>query len=90
MIVLNKVDRLESPSAVRLPDRPALCVSARRGDGVEALRAALRTQVLDLPGIEVLRFALEGGQALQVALSTEVVLARRFSDQGIEIIVRRR
>lgn len=90
MIVLNKVDRLESISGVRLPDRPALCVSARRGDGIEALRAALRVRVLELPGIEVLRFAPEGGKALQVALSTEVVLARRFSDQGIEIVVRRR
>lgn len=90
LIVLNKVDRLESAAAVSLPDRPGLCISARRGDGLESLRAALRTSVLALPGIEVLRFAPEGGKALQAALSTEVVLARRFSDQGIEIVVRRR
>lgn len=90
LVVLNKVDRLESADAARLPDRPALCISARRGDGLEALRAALRARVLALPGIEVLRFAPEGGRALQAALATEVVLARRFSDQGIEIVVRRR
>jgi len=90
LVVPNKVDRLESPEAVHLPDRPALCVSARRGDGIDALRAALRARVLALPGIEVLRFGPEGGAALQAALSTEVVLARRFSETGIEVVVRRR
>lgn len=90
LVVLNKVDRLAAVDSVCLPDRPALCISARRGDGLEALRAALRARVLELPGVEVLRFPPEGGPALQAVLSAEVVLARRFSDEGIEVVLRHR
>ena len=89
LVVLNKLDRLGEPVPA-VADRPTVGISAKRGDGLDVLRARLRERVLALPGIEVLRFGPEGGAELQRALALEVVLARRYSHDGIELVVRRR
>ncbi|HNX51159.1 MAG TPA: GTPase HflX [Thermoanaerobaculaceae bacterium] len=89
LVVLNKLDKLGEPVPA-MADRPTVGISARRGDGLDLLRARLRDRVLALPGIEVLCFGPEGGALLQRALALEVVLARKYSDDGIELVVRRR
>jgi 50S ribosomal subunit-associated GTPase HflX len=70
-------------------DREAVPISARTGAGLDELRAALRNRVLLQPGLEVMRFPPEGGEALQRALRDESVVARRFTSSGIELVVRR-
>jgi 50S ribosomal subunit-associated GTPase HflX len=67
-----------------------VAISALTGKGLEELRSELRSAVLSQPGIDVLRFPAEGGADLQRALREETVVARRFSETGIELIVRRR
>jgi 50S ribosomal subunit-associated GTPase HflX len=67
-----------------------VAISALTGRGLDRLRSELRSAVLSQPGIEVLRFPAAGGEELQHALREETVIARRFSDAGIELVVRRR
>ena len=87
VVALNKIDRLEStPEPVAGASVP---ISARTGAGLDALRTTLRERVLAQPGIEVLRFPSSGGEELQRALREERILARRFSADGIELVVRR-
>jgi GTP-binding protein HflX len=90
VVALNKVDRIEGAPPPAPPDRDVVVISALTGQGVDDLRSRLRATVLSQPGIEVLRFPAEGGEELQRALQEETVVARRFSERGIELIVRRR
>ena len=90
VIALNKIDRLEDGPPPAPPDRTAVAISALTGRGLDRLRSELRSAVLSQPGIEVLSFPASGGEALQHALQEETVIARRFSDAGIELVVRRR
>jgi GTP-binding protein HflX len=90
LVVLNKIDRLDSGLPPAPPDRTVVALSALTGEGVGRLRSELRSAVLSQPGLEVLRFPAEGGQELQRALQEETVIARRFSDAGIELVVKRR
>ena len=89
IVALNKVDRVDGPPPAP-PGRATVAISALTGEGLDELRAALAAAVLAQPGLEVLRFPVEGGQALQRALREEIVVARRFSAAGIELVVRRR
>ncbi|MFH1177899.1 MAG: GTPase HflX [Acidobacteriota bacterium] len=88
VVALNKIDRLDEPPVLPA-DRLAVAISASRGEGIEELLATLRRAVLAQPGLEVLRFPPEGGKSLQRALQEEIVVARRFTEEGIELVVRR-
>jgi GTPase len=90
LVGLNKVDRLGGARPVAPADRDAVRLSALTGAGLDELRAAIRTRVLSQPGLETLRFPPEGGEELQRALRDESVVARRFTADGIELVVRRR
>jgi len=90
LVVCNKVDRFDEAEPPMLPDRPAVAVSALNGAGLPALRAAIAARLLDGPGLAVLRFPPEGGEALQRALEEESIVARRFTAEGVELVVRRR
>jgi len=90
VVVLNKVDRLDGVPPPAPPDRTVVAISALTGEGLEALRSELRAVVLSQPGLETLRFSADGGEALQRALREETVVARRFTDAGVELVVRRR
>ncbi len=90
LVVLNKVDRLDGAPPPPPDGRPALAVSALTGAGVSALQQAIRARILDHPDLEVLRFPPEGGEALQRALAERSVIARRFTADAVELVVRRR
>ena len=90
VIALNKIDRIEGGLPPAPPDRTVVAISALTGKGLDRLRSELRSAVLGQPGIEVLRFPAAGGAELQRALREETVVARRFSENGIELMVRRR
>ena len=90
IVVLNKTDRLDGVLPPAPPDRTAVAVSALTGDGLDALRSEVRRVVLAQPGLQTLRFPAEGGEELQRALREETVVARRFTGDGVELVVRRR
>jgi GTPase len=90
IVVLNKVDRLDGALPPAPLDRTVVAISALTGEGIDALKSGLRTAVLSQPGLETIRFPAAGGEALQRALQDETVVARRFTEDGIELVVRRR
>jgi len=90
VIALNKIDRIDGGPPPAPPDRTVVTISALTGQGLDRLRSEVRSAVLSEPGIEVLRFPAAGGEELQRALQEETVVARRFSEAGIELVVRRR
>jgi GTPase len=89
LVGLNKVDRVDGAPPFAPPEREAVLLSALRGEGLDELRVAIRARVLQQPGLEVLRFPPEGGEELQRVLRDEIVVARRFTASGIELVVRR-
>ncbi len=89
IVALNKTDRLGGPFLVPETGRATVPVSALEGTGLELLRTAVRERVLAAPDLETLRFPAEGGPELQRALKEEIVVARRFTAEGIELVVRR-
>jgi GTP-binding protein HflX len=89
LVVLNKVDRLEGMVPPAPPGCRSVAVSALTGEGLDALRRALATTLLSQPGLQTLRFAPEGGVDLERALRDEQIVARRFTTEGIELVVRR-
>lgn len=89
LVVLNKVDRLDGAAPPVPPGHASVAVSALTGAGTETLREALRALLLSQPGLETLRFGLEGGAELERALRDEQIVARRFTADGIELVVRR-
>jgi GTP-binding protein HflX len=90
IVALNKVDRLDGTPPVSPESRTAVPVSALTGAGVPALQQAIRARILEQPDVEVLRFPPEGGEALQRALAERTVIARRFTTESVELVVRRR
>ena len=91
IVALNKVDRLDGvPPPLPPAGRDAVVLSALTGAGVPELQIAIRTRVLEQPDVEILRFPPEGGEALQRALAEHTVVARRFTAEGIELVVRKR
>ena len=88
VLALNKIDLLQEPPPAPL-QRTAVAISARTGAGLGDLQRVLRQRILALPGLEVLRFPAEGGEALRTAMATEDVVAQRFTTDGIELVVRR-
>jgi len=89
LVVLNKVDRCAGGVPPPPAGRRGVRISALTGEGLDELRRAVADAVLAGPGLETLRFPPEGGAELQRALAEETVVARRFSDTGIELVVRR-
>jgi GTP-binding protein HflX len=89
LVALNKIDRLDGSAPAGPDGRQTVAISAATGAGVDTLRAALARAILSQPDVTVLRFPPEGGVALQRALREETVVARRFGDRGIELVVRR-
>lgn len=89
VLAYNKIDRVPGLLPPRPPERQGVALSALTGEGVGHLRLLLRQQVLAQPGLETLTFPPEGGETLQRALQREMVVARRFSASGIELVVRR-
>jgi GTP-binding protein HflX len=89
LVVLNKVDRLDGALPLDPPGRTVVGISAARGDGVDDLKAALRRAVLASPELEVRQFPPEGGAGLERAMREEQIVARRFTADGIELVVRR-
>jgi GTP-binding protein HflX len=90
LVALNKVDRLDGTPPVSPAGRLAVPVSALTGAGVPALQQAIRARILEQPDVEVLRFPPEGGEALQRALAERTVIARRFTAEAVELVVRKR
>jgi len=90
IVGLNKIDRIEGPLPAAPEAREAVAISAATGEGLDRLRAKLAHVVLTQPDIATLRFPPEGGVELERALRDEYVLARRFSSDGIELMVRRK
>ena len=91
IVALNKGDRLDGvPPPLPPAGRDAVVLSALTGAGVPELQIAIRTRVLEQPDVEILRFPPEGGEALQRALAEHTVVARRFTAEGIELVVRKR
>ena len=88
--MLNKADRLDGALPPAPADRNVVAIFALTGDGIEALRTEIRAALLEQPGMETLRFPADGGEELQRALREETVVARRFTEDGIELVVRRR
>ncbi len=89
IVALNKTDRLEGTPPRPPAGRRGVAVSALTGEGVAELRALLRERVLDQPDLETMRFPPEGGPELQRALREERIVARRFTAEGVELVVRR-
>lgn len=89
LVALNKTDRLDGEPPLPPSDRRSYLISARTGEGIAELRAAIRGVILSQPGLEVLRLPPEGGEPLERALREEEVVARRFGPEGIELVVRR-
>ncbi len=89
IVALNKIDRLDGGLPPAPVGRTVVAISALTGQGLDELRSAMAAAVLAQPGLEVLRFPAAGGEELQRALSGEIVVARRFSEAGIELVVRR-
>lgn len=90
IVVLNKIDRVDGPPPPAPLGRTAVALSALTGEGLDELRTVVRGAVLADPHLETLRFPPEGGRALESALRDESVIARRFTAEGIELVVRRR
>jgi len=90
IVVLNKADRLDGALPPAPVDRNVVAISALTGEGIEALRTEIRAALLEQPAMETLRFPADGGEELQRALREETVVARRFTEDGIELVVRRR
>ena len=91
IVALNKIDRLDGALPLG-PGRPRRRrdLGADRAGPRRAALGAVAPRVLAQPGLEVLRFPAEGGEELQRALRDEIVVARRYSETGIELVVRRR
>lgn len=87
VLALNKIDLLEEPPHPPL-QRTAVALSARTGAGVDELKAVLRGNILNRPGLQVLRFPPAGGEELRRALARQDIVAQRFTPEGIELVVR--
>ncbi len=89
MVVLNKTDLLGSRPLPHLPDgREAVGVSARTGAGVDALRDAIRTELLSAPDVAFLRVPLDEAEMVRRAVSLPHQLARRFGDDWVGVAMR--
>ena len=89
IVALNKIDRCAGKVPNAPDGRRGVRVSSLTGKGLDDLRRLIADAILGGPGLETLHFPPEGGESLQIALAEETVIARRFSDTGIELVVRR-
>ena len=90
IVVLNKVDLADPPTLARLQrDEPgSLLVSARRGDGIEELRAAVAGR-LPRPDVEVAALVpYSRGDLVSRAHSEGTVTSTEFESSGTRICAR--
>jgi len=87
IVVLNKSDRLSGGRAAALRSaRPeAVLVSARTGEGLDSLRAALARHLDLVPQSVRLRFAASDGRAIAGVYNAGRVVAHEVLDDQVEI-----
>ena len=89
LVVLNKIDLVvpaRPPAGARSAGVTA--VSAVSGEGVDALKVAIRTALLSAPDVAVLRVPLEEAELVQRAVALPHQLARRFEDGAVQLAMR--
>lgn len=90
LVVLNKIDLLRGEPVEFPAGRRVLPVSARTGEGLEALRQAIGGTLVERGLVEVVRFPLAEGASFQRALGDSRVVGRRFTQKGLELYRLRR
>lgn len=90
LVALNKVDLLQEEPPGLLERSRSFFVSARTGQGLEQLRAALAEELVHTGLVDVVRVSLESGEELRSALARTDLVGRSFSDDGVALYVRRR
>jgi len=89
MVGMNKIDLLEGPARpAPPPPREWVPLSAITGEGLDRLKATLRGRLLSAPEVMVLRIPLEQTLAVERALALPHRVARRFSDEHLDLAVR--
>ncbi len=89
LVVANKIDLLAGGESVQARlTRRGVAVSALTGAGVEALRAAIRRELLSAPGVAFLRVPLDQTELVERAVNLPHQLARRFGDRVVELAMR--
>lgn len=89
LVVLNKID-LVVPGRPRTTVRSAgtAAVSAATGEGIEALKDAIRTALLSAPDVAILRVPLEKAELVRRAVALPHQLARRFEEASVQLAMR--
>ncbi len=89
IVVMNKIDLLESGGAPRPPsERPWAAVSAVTGAGLDELRGLLRRELLAASDVAVLSIPLDDAAAVERALALPHRVARRFRSKMLDLAVR--
>lgn len=89
VVVLNKIDLVvpaRPPAGARSAGVTA--VSAVSGEGVDALKIAIRTALLSAPDVAILRVPLEETELVQRAVALPHQLARRFEEGAVQLAMR--
>ena len=89
LVVLNKID-LVVPTRPETTTRGAgtAAVSAATGEGVDALKIAVRSALLSAPDVAILRVPLEHAELVRRAVALPHQLARRFEDATVQLAMR--
>lgn len=90
LLVWNKVDLLDEAARSRLPEVPKqIEVSARTGEGLEALRNAIDSALLEDPVVETeFEFAAGDGERLALLHRAGNVLSTRYEDNRVHVRAR--
>jgi len=88
LIVLNKIDLVGGRRPFAPGGRRAVNVSAVSGEGMDDLRSAVRSTLLSGPGVAILRVPLDQAEMVQRAVKLPHQLARRYSDETVELAMR--
>jgi GTP-binding protein HflX len=89
LVVLNKIDLVTAArpgTTVRSAGTSA--VSAATGEGIEALKDAIRTALLSAPDVAILRVPLEKAELVRRAVALPHQLARRFEEASVQLAMR--
>jgi GTP-binding protein HflX len=88
VVALNKIDRLEPGAARALLARfDGVAISARTGEGMEALRARIDLALSPRVGRLTLRIPYADGPALAACYERGRVLSRQDEPEGIRVEV---
>lgn len=89
LVVVNKIDCLESADIRRLRrDLGGVAVSALTGAGLDALREKVGGTLLGSGDVQMVRIPLHAGEAVQHALGSPALVARRFDRQDVTVALR--